>query len=431
MRYLLLFFAILIIIAGGFFLFSNNYKTFEITNFSSSTKALATQNKNVEIVDPNADIEPQKPLPNQPKEIKAIYATGWSAGAPSKIDYLINLIKETELNAIIIDIKDFSGYIAYDINLLEVEKYKAKEVKIKKINSLIKRLHDENIYVIARITVFQDPVLANARPDLAIHSKLKLQANNINISNLAIKQLNNKTLWLDHKKLVWIDPAAKDAWNYNIAIAKDAANRGFDELNFDYIRFASDGNLNDMIFPFYNDKTPKNEIIKNFFSYLREKTKGAKISADLFGLSTINNDDLGIGQVIEDSYRYFDYVSPMVYPSHYANGFLGYKNPAQYPYEVIKYSMESALKRLNNYELGITNNATTTFIENSQLIINKSQLRPWLQDFDLGADYNAEMIKKQIQAVYDSASSTPDLINGFMLWDPKNEYTSGGLNIEQ
>ncbi len=120
----------------------------------------------------------------------------------------------------------------------------------------------------------------------------------------------------------------------------------------------------------------------------------------------------------------------MVYPSHYSNGFLGYKSPAQYPYEVIKYSMESALKRLNNYELGITNNATTTFIENSQLIINKSQLRPWLQDFDLGANYNAAMVKKQIQAVYDSASSTPELINGFMLWDPKNEYTKGALKIE-
>lgn len=420
MRYLLLFFAILIIAVSGFFLFSNNYKTFEITPFASSTKALATQNNEVEIINLDPDIEPQKPLPNPPKEIKAIYATGWSAGTPSKIDYLINLIKETELNAIIIDIKDFSGYIAYDINLLEVEKYKAKEIKIKKINSLIKRLHDENIYVIARITIFQDPILAKARPDLAIHSKSKLITNN--------QQLTTKTLWLDHKKLAWIDPAAKDAWNYNIAIAKDAANRGFDELNFDYIRFASDGNLNDMVFPFYDDKTPKNEIIKNFFSYLREKTKGAKISADLFGLSTINSDDLGIGQVLEDSYRYFDYVSPMVYPSHYANGFLGYKNPAQYPYEIIKYSMEAALRRLMIYDQQFMKNSSSSLVISRESLV-KAKLRPWLQDFDLGADYNAEMIKKQIQAVYDSASSTPELINGFMLWDPRNEYTKGALEI--
>ena len=430
MRYLILFFAISIMAVGGFFLFSNNYKTFEITPFSSSTKALATQNKNVKAVNPDADIEPQKPLPNPPKEIKAVYATAWSAGTPNKIDYLIKLIKETELNAIIIDIKDFSGYIAYDTDLFEIEKYKAEEIKIKKINSLIKKLHDENIYVIARITIFQDPILAKARPDLAIHSKSKLQENNIDIGNSAIKQFSNKTLWLDHKKLAWIDPSAKDAWDYNIAIAKDAANRGFDELNFDYIRFASDGNLNDMIFPFYDNKTPKNEIIKNFFSYLREKTKGAKISADLFGLSTINNDDLGIGQVIEDAYQYFDYVSPMVYPSHYANSFLGYKNPANYPYEVVKYSMEKAVKRLIDYKLqamATSTASTSSTIENWKLEIRNSQLRPWLQNFDLGADYDAKMVRKQIQAVYDAASSTPELINGWMLWDPKNEYTRDAL----
>ena len=428
MRYLVLFLTILTIAAGGFFLFSNNQKIFEIIPFSSSTKALTTQDKNVEIINPDADIEPQKPLQNPPNEIKAIYATAWSAGTPSKIDYLIKLIKETELNAVIIDIKDFSGYIAYDTDLFEVEKYKAEEIKIKKINSLIKKLHDENIYIIARITIFQDPVLANARPDLAIHSKNKLNTNN--------QQLTTKTLWLDHKKLAWIDPSAKDAWDYNIAIAKDAANRGFDELNFDYIRFASDGNLNDMIFPFYDDKIPKHEIIKDFFSYMREKTKGAKISADLFGLATINNDDLGIGQIIEDAYQNFDYVSPMIYPSHYAKGFLGYKNPAQYPYEVIRYSMEAALRRLITYNQQlITNNLQPTTSTGESLVINhqslvKTQLRPWLQDFDLGADYNAEMIKKQIQAVYDSASSAPELINGFMLWDPRNEYTKEALKTE-
>ncbi len=263
MRYLMLFLVVPIIAFGGFFLFSNNYKTFEITPFASSTKVLTDQDKKVKIVDPDADIEPQKPLANPPKSIKAIYATSWSAATPNKIDYLIKLVKETELNAIVIDIKDFSGYIAYDINLLEVEKYKAEEIKIKRINALIKKLHEENIYVIARITIFQDPVLANARPDLAIHSKSKLALKS-NTQNLT-----PETLWLDHKKLAWIDPTAKDAWNYNIAIAKDAANRGFDELNFDYIRFASDGNLNDMVFPFYDVKTPKNEIIKDFFFYLR------------------------------------------------------------------------------------------------------------------------------------------------------------------
>ena len=376
---------------------------------------------------PNSDIENQKPLANPPGEIKGVYATSWSAGSNRKIDELINFIKKNNLNAIVIDIKDFSGYVAYDIKNPEVKKYGAKEVRIPKINSLLKKLHNENIYVIARITIFQDPILAKARPDLAIHSKSNCQMSGAKCHELV------STLWLDHKKLAWIDPASKEAWDYNISIAKDASERGFDELNFDYIRFASDGNLDDMSFPIWDGKTPKNAVIKEFFKYLREQLADRKISADIFGLVTVNYNDMGIGQVLEDIFPYFDYISPMVYPSHYTKGFLGYKNPAAYPYEVIKYSMESAIKRIKIYDLRFKNASSTgetTSTEESLKsyglnLKSKIKLRPWLQDFDLGADYNAKMIIKQIQAVYDAASSTPEVINGFLLWDPKNIYTAG------
>ncbi len=166
-----------------------------------------------------------------------------------------------------------------------------------------------------------------------------------------------------------------------------------------------------------------------FFKYLRQELSDVKISADLFGLSTIINDDLGIGQVIEDAFLYFDYISPMVYPSHYQTKFLGYKNPAQYPYEVIKYSMDNAIARLITYNLQLTTTSTATIPTGSSVVSRQSlvKLRPWLQDFDLGADYNAEMVKKEIQAVYDSTSSTPQFINGWMLWSPSNVYTSGAL----
>ena len=357
------------------------------------------------------DIEPQKPLTNPPSYIKAVYLTSWSAGDKKKLNYIIDLIKTTELNAVVIDIKDYSGYVSYDISAPEVEKYKAKEIRIPRLNALIERLHNEGIYIIGRIVIFQDPILAEARPDLAIHSKNKLIANN--------QQLTVKTLWLDHKKLAWIDPAAKEAWNYNLTIAKDAVERGFDEINFDYIRFASDGNLDDMKFPFWNEKTLKTKTIGDFFKYLRESLPGVKISADLFGLTTIQNDDMGIGQLIENAYAYFDYVSPMVYPSHYAQGFLNYKNPAKYPYEVVKYSMDTAIKRLINY--GLPTTATSTILN--------SKLRPWFQNFNLGTNYDAQMIKAQIQAVYDAASSTPELINGWMMWNPKNIYTKEALNL--
>ncbi len=346
-------------------------------------------NQSKDLSSKKADIPPQEPLKNQPSVIKAIYITNWSAGTPSRIDYIINLIDKTELNAVVIDIKDYSGYVAYRTNIKEVLQYNAQEIRIPKINSLIKKLHDKNIYVIGRVTVFQDPVFAKARPDLAI------------------KDSATGSVWKDAKGLSWMDPASREVWNYNINIAKDAASRGFDEINFDYIRFPSDGNLDLMKFPFYDISKPKEDSIKDFFSFLRSSLQDIKISADLFGLSTVERDDMGIGQIIESAYNYFDYVSPMVYPSHYAAGFLGYKNPAEHPYEIIKYSVEKAVMRLK--ASGAVN----------------SKLRPWLQDFDLRANYGAREVKLEIKAVYDSGVS-----DGWMLWDPNNIYTREALVAE-
>ena len=330
------------------------------------------------------------------RTIKAIYLTGWSASKNSFINYLIDIARTTEINAVVIDIKDFSGYVVYDTAIPEVEKYGAEQKRISDISLLIKELHTEDIYVIARITVFQDPILAYARPDLAIYSKAETDS-----------------LWLDNSGLAWIDPAAEEAWDYNVAIARDAINKGFDEVNFDYIRFPSDGNLKDMSFPFWNEEVPKHLIIKQFFKHLREELPEAKISVDLFGLSTVGLDDLGVGQIIEDAFEYSDYVCPMIYPSHYANGFIGFQNPAEYPYEVVKYSMEGALKKLAIYKETKETNV---------------QLRPWLQDFDLGATYDAEMVRAQIEAVYDALGED---FNGFMMWSSSNFYTREALEPEQ
>ncbi|MDP3947209.1 MAG: putative glycoside hydrolase [bacterium] len=429
MRYLL--FSLLVggLLYGGL-LFMREKNTFEVNpadrnSAATSTTALPGQGAPEATSTPESaqvvtgrvkDIEPQKKLANPPEIIKALYATSWSAGTESRISALIKLIKETELNAIIIDIKDFSGHVLYDIQNPDVIKYGAKEVRIPRLNTLLKRLHDEGIYAIARITVFQDPVLAQARPELAIHDK-RTGGN-----------------WYDHKKLAWIDPAAKEAWDYNIAIAKDAAARGFDELNFDYIRFASDGDLSAMQFPvFQATSTLKRTVIKNFFAYLREQLPNDTLSADLFGLTTVNPDDMGIGQVIEDAYQYFDVVAPMTYPSHYASGFLGYKNPGAYPYEVMKYSMENAIRRL---------------LAQGKVKPVRAKLRPWVQDFDLGADYDAVKVRAQIQAVYDAYECPPVITiatstttcsteermkknAGWMAWSPSNIYTSGALLPEQ
>lgn len=378
---------------------------------------------------------PSGDLPNQPQlaapaeDIRAIYLTGWSAGSGKKMNEVVDLIKRTELNGVVIDIKDYSGYLSYKTDIPEAEASGAHgEIRIAKPNTLIKKLHDENIYVIGRISVFQDTILAKAHPEWALKDKI------------------TGNLWEDQKGLAWMDPAAEPVWNYVESIAKDALARGFDEVNFDYIRFASDGLLGNIEYPFWQktrtgadltrtNAETKQEVIRNFFRHLREQLGGARMSADLFGLATVNKDDLGIGQAIEDAYKYFDYVSPMVYPSHYAGGFIGYKKPATAPYEVIKYSMDKAAERLVNYydnNDNYGNNGSSSTVV-SRGVSSGAKLRPWLQDFDLGADYTSEMVRKEILAVYDSLKNgtTTGAYAGWLLWDPRNVYTEGALEKAQ
>ncbi|PIT92322.1 MAG: hypothetical protein COU08_03360 [Candidatus Harrisonbacteria bacterium CG10_big_fil_rev_8_21_14_0_10_42_17] len=356
----------------------------------------------------NIDIEPQKRLQNPPKEIHAIYATSWSAGSEKKIDYFLDLFRTTDLNAIVIDIKDYSGHVSYDTNLDQVENYHAEEIKIPKINTLIKRFHDENVYVIGRVSVFQDQQLILARPDLAVLSTSTGEA------------------WRDRKGLGWADQGSKEVWDYNIAIAREAFERGFDEVNFDYVRFESDGDLDDAFHRFWDGVTWKRNIMKEFFAYTREQLRGFTISADIFGLVPSATGDLGIGQYFEDTLPYFDYVAPMMYPSHYAAGYLGYQNPAEYPYEVVYNSSKDALRRMNIFRTGTTSpealaTANLSELTNQENVVAK--LRPWIQDFNLGATYNEEKVRGQINALSDLEKTAPSLVDGYMVWNPSNNYT--------
>lgn len=349
---------------------------------------------------PPLDIEPQKPLVNPPDKVKAIYVTSWSAGSEAKMNYLIGLIKDTELNAIVIDVKDYSGYITYNTDLPLPKKYNAIDLRVPQINKLIKRLHDENIYVIARISVFQDQRLALARPEIALYSS------------------STGETWKDNKGLTWMDTASTEVWAYNADIAKEVLARGFDEANFDYVRFASDGALNDIKHPVWDEKTLKTKIVRDFFKYLHEEIPDGKISADLFGLVTVNKDGLGIGQHLEYAIPYFDAIAPMTYPSHYFKGFIGFENPADHPYEVVKYSMDYAVKRIEDFAVY----SSTTPI--------RAKMRPWIQDFDLGADYDAAKVRAQIKALDDSVAGHPELNGGWMLWNPSNIYTKEALAPE-
>ncbi len=321
-----------------------------------------------------------------PEPVKAIYMTSFIAGHKERRAALAELIEKTELNAVVIDVKDYSGAISFLVSDPLLVSVGASEKRIPDIREFIETLHQKGIYVIGRISVFQDPQFAVARPDLAV------------------VRASDGALWRDRKGLAWLDAAAREAWEYTVALAKESYAVGFDELNFDYVRFPSDGDMNDIAYPWSGTRV-KTEVLDSFFSYLAAELKptGAVLSADLFGMTTTNRDDLNIGQVLEVGLAHFDFVAPMVYPSHYPPNFLGIPNPAAEPYRVIRYSLDKAFAR-----------ASTT----------PEKIRPWLQDFDLGAIYTADMVRAQMQAVYDAGFTS------WMLWDPSNRYTQDALLTE-
>ncbi len=315
---------------------------------------------------------------------KGIYLTSWTAGG-KRVDELLELIKRTELNTAVIDIKNYTGRIPFDTDSKLINEIGSEQIYIKDIKELINKFHKEGIYVIARIVVFEDNYLPRERPDLALKTR-------------------NNNLWQDNRGLTWLDPAAQDVWDYNVALAREAVKAGFDEINLDYIRFPSDGNISNIVYPFWDGQTPKKEIMRQFFEYFSQRIKPLNIfiSADLFGLTLTVNTDMNIGQWLEYAAPYFDYICPMVYPSHYPPTFEGFANPADYPYEIIYKALTIGKERL----------ASTSA---------SAKLRPWLQDFDLGANYDARMINLQKQAVYDAGAF------GWLLWNPRNIYTEEAL----
>lgn len=326
-----------------------------------------------------------------PDKVKALYMSSWVAGSGDFRKSLVKIIDETELNAVVIDIKDSTGRIGFKINDPEIEKWGSVENRVRDIKQFISLLHSKNIYVIGRISVFQDPYMTKLKPEWAI------------------KRLSDGGVWKDRKGLSFLDPTKKEVHDYILKIAKGSYELGFDEINLDYIRYPSDGNMKDINYNLKEGKT-RADNIEEFFKYFSAELKkeiNIPLSGDLFGLTTEAKDDMGIGQVWEKAIHYFDFLCPMVYPSHYPNGHAGYNNPSLYPYEVIDQALKGA--KIKSESVGET----------------VAKTRPWLQDFDLGATYTKELIRKEIQAVYDNG------IDSWMLWDPSNKYTPQALLVEK
>ena len=336
-----------------------------------------------------------------PESVRGIYMTSLVAGNKNFRNRLVGIVNDTEVNSIIIDIKEVDGYVGYSIgdkNLFPYQKNWMPDIK-----DFITYLHEQDIYVIGRVVLFKDKVWAENHPEHAVK-----------------RRDDQSRVWTDYGGKKFIDPGAKPFWDYIVNISSAAYEIGFDEINADYIRYPSDGNMKNTYYP-YSQKTidelggvdgrveTLNEFMEYYTKALRERHPDIVISADVFGMVTTLDDDLTIGQKLEPFLTHFDYVAPMVYPSHYPRGFINKPgHPDNYPYEIIYKSMKDGIAKAERAGL------------------DTDKLRPWLQDFTCTwckgyFPYGAKELRAQIQATYDSG------LDSWWLWNAGNRYTTSGL----
>jgi hypothetical protein len=324
----------------------------------------------------------------QPFTPKALYLTFYGIGDRSLRESALKLINETELNALVIDVKGDRGVITYKSSIpLASEIGAQKLVIIKDIRSLLQSMRERGIYTIARIVVFKDNTLGSARPDLTVRTQ-------------------DGRVWHDREDLIWVDPSRREVWDYNINIAVEAAQMGFDEIQFDYVRFPDKKGLK-----FAVPNTEENRV-KSISGFLTEAKKrlmpyNVFVAADIFGYVSWNLNDTFIGQKLENLFPCVDYISLMLYPSGFQFGIPGYRNPVAYSYQIISLTLKKAQERTN---------------------IPPVRFRPWLQAFrDYAFDrrhFNGTEIRNQIKAAEEFGS------NGWMLWNPRNVYQPDGLKKE-
>lgn len=368
-----------------------------------------------------------------PEPVKTIYMTSCVAGTPSFRESLVELIEETEINSVIIDIKDYSGTISFPpASDAWKPAWQNARCGTSDMQAFIAELHEKGIFVIGRITVFQDPFYAKVRPELAV------------------KRADGMTVWKDHKGLSFIDVGAAEYWDHIVALAVESYNIGFDELNFDYIRYPSDGPMSDIAFT-HSKEFPGDDMmqanLEAFFKYLHERMSDPELfaevshentgreeavpwtSADLFGMTTTNYDDLSIGQVQDRAAPYFDFIAPMVYPSHYPKNAFGYVNPNDHPYEIVHYAMKRGVERMRSETTPMQGFLHTRVGTSTPAVYEKqpypaSKFRTWIQDFDYGGDYDAADVRAQIRASVNAG------VESWMIWAPSNIYTKAALRLD-
>ena len=328
----------------------------------------------------------------QPPPLKGVYATFYTLGHQGLLGRIQRLVEETEVNTVIMDVKGDRGLIPYISSIpLATEVGAQEQIRVRDWPRFMKWFKDRCVYTIARIVVFKDNPLATTHPELAV-----------------IDQRTGQP-WRDLEDLAWTDPFSEEVWDYNIAIAIEAATKGFDEIQFDYIRFPSDGAIREAVFSRPNVEKARRSAITRFLKRARSALSpfGVKIGVAVFGYTVWGAGDTGIGQNIEDLARYVDVLSPMIYPSSFHLGIPGYPVAIDHLYELAHQSTQRAVNRLQG--TGVV-------------------VRPWLQDFrDYAFDrrkFSPQEIRDQMDGVLDGGGE------GWMLWNSGVRYSREALKSD-
>jgi len=321
-----------------------------------------------------------------PFQVKGLYLTVYGIASAKLRGAALEAIRENHLNALVIDVKGDRGFIPFKVDLPQADEIGAQKlILVKDMKALLAGLKEQGLYLIARIVVFKDDPLAAAKPQLAVKNR-------------------GGGVFRDREKLRWVDPFRREVWDYNIAIAKAAAEAGFDEIQFDYVRFPDNRGVG---FSQPANEDSRTEAITGFLEAAHKALVpyNVMVAADIFGYVCWNLNDTDIGQKIAPILNAVDVVSPMLYPSGYQFGIPNYRNPVQHPYEIVHLSLKRAQERTG---------------------VPPRRFRPWLQAFRdyafRGGDFGEERMRIQIKATEEFGAS------GWMFWNPRNVYPKGKFN---
>lgn len=344
----------------------------------------------------NAQVQSIEQGHREPVKVKGIYVSGPIAGN-ARMDELIELVDTTELNAMVIDIKNDDGRVTYKMDSDTLASQIGASINyVSDMKELVQRCKEKNIYLIARVVAFKDPYLAQQRPELAVRKK-------------------NGDIFYDKSGLAWVNPYNREVWDYLVEIGTQAAEAGFDEVQFDYIRFSTDLKTDKMDFGPAAEEQSKTDVITEFTQYAYDKLspEGVYVSADVYGTIIDSKIDQDIvGQNFVDMASHLDYICPMVYPSHYANGVYGIPIPDAQPYDTVKAAMQAAAKQLEKIPEE-----------------NRAAGRVWIQSFTASwveghISYGPKQIRDQIQGAHDAG------FDEWILWNAAVKYKEDSLLTE-